>query len=239
MYKDVIERTLESDRSSYCPFRRERQMDHLFDRLSSDFGGGGIRVLDACCGYGRLLHFLNEFDGRNEYYGIDFVPELVREGQSLFKDRPNVRFETYDVMELSRKYKKYFDVTVNYKTLSWLPYYDVIMRELVAATTHRIYVTSLFYDGDIDFLTKVHSNASDDTGRYTWLNTYSLPKFQDYCLSLGAKQVRSSVMELDLDLQRPEDPNRVDTYTVRTAQGDRLEITGTTILNWRLVELVL
>jgi hypothetical protein len=46
-------------------------------------------------------------------------------------------------------------------------------------------------------------------------------------------------MKLDLDLPKPEDPDRLETYTIRTAQDDRLEITGTTILNWRLVELVL
>jgi hypothetical protein len=142
-------------------------------------------------------------------------------------------------MKISEKYRKFFDVTINYKTLSWLPYYDVIIRELIAATTKRVYITSLFYDGDIDFLTNVYGGASEGTGRYTSLNTYSFPKFQKYCLSQGAKEVRSTVMKLDLDLPKPEDPDRLETYTIRTAQDDRLEITGTTILNWRLVELVL
>jgi len=238
-YKDLIKASLEKNREEFCPFRKEMQMDYLFSFLKKDFTNKKLKILDACCGYGRLIHFLNEFNPSQNYIGVDYVEELITEGKKRFSDYNNISFEHYDVMVLENKYNKDFDIAINYKTLSWLPYYTTIIQQLVKATKHKIYITSLFYDGDIDFITKIYKEAkTNGEDNFSFLNTYSLPKFKEYCFSIGAKEVNAIDMTLDVDLAKNDDLNVLQTYTVET-RNKRLEITGNVILNWKLIEIIL
>ncbi|HEY4784552.1 MAG TPA: methyltransferase domain-containing protein [Bacteroidales bacterium] len=239
-YKDIIKTALKKDKEEFCPFRKEKQMDYLFSFLKKDFNNKGMKVLDACCGYGRLIHFLNEFDPNQNYIGIDYVEELINDGKRRFASFNNVRFEHYDIMHLEERYHKEFDITINYKTLSWLPYYTTIIEQLIKVTKQKIYISSLFYDGDIDFITRIYVDAKDSKeDTFNFLNTYSFPKFEKFCLNLNVKKVKSIDMKLDFDLDKPSNMNKLQTYTVMTQNGERLELTGNIILNWKLVELVL
>lgn len=239
-YKGIIELSLEKNKDTFCPFRKEKQMDYLFSFLTKDFANKKLKVLDACCGYGRLIYFLNESFPDQNYIGIDYVKELIKEGRERFLNFENVKFEQFDVMQLSKKYKKKFDISINYKTLSWLPYYTTIIDQLVRATKNKIYITSLFYDGDIDFITRIYPDAQNaGENSYSFLNTYSFPKFKKFCLSLNVKEVNAIDMKLDFDLAKPDDANILQTYTLVTQSGERLELTGNVILNWKLVEIVL
>ncbi|GBR75487.1 malonyl-CoA O-methyltransferase [Candidatus Termititenax persephonae] len=223
----------------FCPLRYERQMDYLFGLLRKDFRGRtDLRVLDACCGYGRLVYFLNKFNSLQSYTGLDYSAVLINEARKMFKQYSNINFKTGNIFRLSEKYSKYFDYTINYKTLSWLPYYEQCVRGLMKATKNKIYLTSLFNDGDYDSICKVYSQASRTTD-FTYLNTYSLPKFRHFCLINEAKQVRATSMKLSIDLKKPRDKNKIMTYTQRLATGYNLEITGNTLLNWKLIEIVL
>ena len=138
---------------------------------------------------------------------------------------------------LDRKYTKYFEITINYKTLSWLPYYEDCIRELIKVTKDKIYLTSMFNDGDYETISKLYSNISADDKNYTYLNTYSLPKFRNYVESLGAKVIDVIPMHLDFDLAKEDDINKVQTWTEQLKDNSRLEITADTILNWKLITI--
>lgn len=238
-YKNVIKTALQEG-SDFCPMRKEKQMDYLFAALVEDFEKKNLQILDACCGYGRLIYFLNKFDPEQFYTGIDYLQELVDKGKNMFSESSNITLSCLDVFEISNSYLKEFDIAINYKTMSWLPYYSKLMKELFAVTKSKIYITSLFYDGDFDFITKIYADAQNcDDDNFTYLNTYSLPKFKKYCLSLGAKHVNAIDMNVDFDLPEPDNINKLQTYTVLKNDGSRLEITGSVILNWKLVEVVL
>ena len=240
-YKNLIEESLRNEKDEFCPFRKETQMDYLFKFLEKDFyKNESLKILDACCGYGRLIHFLNELNEKQNYTGIDYVEELINDGIRNFVGKKNIKFELYDVMALSDKYYKEFDIAINYKTLSWLPNYTTIIEQLIKATKQKVYITSLFYDGDIDFITKIFVNEQNSNeNKFSYLNTYSYPKFKRYCISLGVKEVNSINMNLDFDLEKDNNINKLHTYTIPTKSGNRLEITGNVILNWKLIEIVL
>lgn len=241
IYKELIRKNLATDQEGFCPFRRERQFDYLFPKLLEDFEGRTVNVLDACCGYGRLIHFMNELDGGQRYTGFDYVEELVAQGRERFRGFENISILQQDVYAIAEKYPKQYDLTINYKTLSWLPYYEELVRELIAVTREKIYITSLFHEGDIDIITRIYAGASSREQReFSYLNTYSLPRFVDYCMTQGAREVRHNDMHLDLDIEKPLDPNLVETYTERRQDGGRFEITaGVVLLNWKLVEIIL
>ncbi len=238
-YKKFVDQMLKKNQGDFCPMRKEQQMDHLFAMLAHDFKQKGQRVLDACCGYGRLIHFLNEFDSQQNYFGVDYVHALIEQGRANFAGQNNIRFETGDVMKLADFYDKEFDIAINYKTLYCLPYYETLVEQLVKVTKNRIYITSPFYDGDYEFIAKIHNTGQSDANAYSYLNTYSFPKFERFCQSLGVKEVNAVDMKLDFDLPKPTDPNILQTYTIPITEQERLEITGVVILNWKLVQLVL
>lgn len=215
-------------------------MEVLFEFLSKDLKLKGQHILEAGSGYGRLIYFLNEFDPEQDYTGIDYIKELVDQGNLKFKNNKNIHFRTGNLLNISKKYKKKFDITISYKTLSWLPYYENFLKEFVQVTKKKIYITSLFYDGDIDFVTKVYTDASTNSGdNYSYLNTYSLKRFKLYCKRIGIRRVKAVNLNLDLDISQPASINDLSTYTLKTMDGKRMEITGNTILSWKLLILEL
>lgn len=239
IYKKIIEDKAKD--GTFCPFKREMQMDFIEDRLSDDFKGKeGLKVLDACSGEGRLIYFLNQFNDKQQYTGIDYIEGFIERSNEFFKENGNISFEERDIYNLSEKYDKEFDISINYKTMSWLPYYEDIVSELIKVTKSKIYITSLFYEGDADFEVKIRDcKHSEEEDNYSFLNTYSIPRFTDFCKRESAKKVLYHDMKLNLDLPKPEDPNELRTYTIKTTDDIRLEVTGVVLLNWKLVEIVL
>jgi ubiquinone/menaquinone biosynthesis C-methylase UbiE len=237
-YRKLIKASLKNNKTEFCPFRKEKQMDYLFALLENDCKVKNLNILEAGCGYGRLLYFLNQFDNNQNYFGFDYVSELIEEGQKWFIDDKNVTFKYQDLMMLPEAYDKFFDITISYKTFSWLPYYDTQLRQLFKVTKNKIYITSLFAEEDIDYIVKIFPEAQNNSGDvFSFLNTYSLPKFKQFCSNLGAKNINVVPMALDFDLPKPENFNKLATYTVLTSDQRRLEITNNTILNWKLVEI--
>lgn len=240
LYKKVIQKKFHDNEQSFCPFRREKQMDYLFGSLQKDFELKDQKILDLCCGYGRLLYFLEEFDPEQSYYGIDYLEELLEKGKTFFEGKPNISFELGNAYNISAKYKNHFDISILHKTLSWMPYYEKVVEELIQVTNKKIYITSLFWDGDIDFIVKVFEQPGNKDSNFTYLNTYSLPLFELYCLNMGAKKVIATPMHIDVDLPRPQkDANELATYTEMTMDSRRLELTGPILLSWKLIEIVL
>ena len=239
VYKKVILKTLRNNKKSFCPFRKERQMDFLFSWLKNDLRRKHQRIFEAGCGYGRLIYFLNEFDPDQNYFGADYVSQLIYEGKKLFLNNNNITLLHLDMFKLPNSFRKFFDISISYKTLSWLPGYEEFIRQIVKVTKRKIYITSLFYDGDIDFITKIYQNTKKNADNFSYLNTYSFPKFRKFCRSVGVKRIRAINMHVDFDITKPKNANTLQTYTISLPHGERLEITGNTILNWKLIELTL
>lgn len=215
-------------------------MDYLFSFLKKDFVIKNQKILDAASGYGRLMHFLNEFDLHQNYYGFDYIQELVNKGNNDFDQYSNIKFENHDLLKISEKFYKKFDITILYKTLYCaFEYYEEVLKELIKVTKNKIYITSTFYDGDVDFITKIYLNASNNSKIYSFSNSYSYPKFEKFCKSCGVKNINSVKMQLDFDLPPPQNSNDIQTYTMLDKNNKRLEVCGNVIMNWKLVELVL
>ena len=240
VYNNLVKDQLRDVPDEFCPMRRERQMDYLIRCLAQDFDAPGRKVLDICGGYGRLIHFLNEFDSRQEYYCLDYSEALIAKARQSFEAHSNIHCEVADLYALSPRYNKAFDITINYKTLYCLPYYEKAVEQFVKATRHRIYITSPFFEGDVDFISRIYPTASAGDGtKYTYSNAYSIPKFVKYCESLGVKKVEFEDMRIDIDLEPPPHKSILKTHTVQTRDQGRLEITGVLVLDWKLAILTL
>jgi SAM-dependent methyltransferase len=239
-YKVFIDAQLKENADLFCGLRREKQLDYIFPKIRSDVEAGSKNLLDLCCGYGRLIHFLADEFQTLSIHGIDYLESLIAQAKSQFKGNPKLTFEAGNAYDISKTHGRDFDITVIHKTLSWLPYYENILLEALKVTKKKIYITSLFWDGDIDFITKIFKQASSNqSDNFSYINTYSLPKFTKFCLAQGARTVSASNMNIDVDLLNSGNPDQLQTFTVQTKAEQRLEFTGPLQLNWKLIEIVL
>jgi len=234
IYKKLIKQS--SKKGMFCPFRKEFQMEVIEKFLIKDIRNKSkLNIFEACSGQGRLLYYLNKFNNKPNYFGIDYVKENVDYANKLFKNNKNIQCELGNVYKLSRKYLKKFDITFLYKTLNYIPNYKTVLRNLYNVTRNKIYITAFFYEGDIDFETKINNYSLYKKGEYVTYYTLGKPRFCKFCKKIGAKKITFYDMKLPLDLPKPKDPNVLQTYTIKDAKGENIELTGIIKLDWKLV----
>ncbi len=151
-----------------------------------------------------------------------------------------MRFEVADLYELPHTHKKQFDVTICWKTLTWLPAYEEALRALFSATRSHIFVSSLFYDGDIDYEIKVREHVKERgaAGHATYHNIYSFPRFRKFALSLGAKRVSAQDFNIGIDLPRGN-IDHMGTYTLKLRNGSRMQMSGALPMPWKIIHIEL
>lgn len=220
--------------------RNKPEQVKFFEELIAPYLKDDVSVLDACCGIGDLLHFLAQLNPNVRFTGVDKAPFLIDEARTHFADNPNVNFETGDIYALSEQFgKKSFDLSVCKQTLSWLASYEKPVEELMAVTRRAVFISSLFYDGRIDFETRVREHTTDAgrDGYNAFYNVYSFPIFREFCLGIGAKDVVGFDFNIGIDLPRPANPDRMGTYTVQLQSGERLQISGALLMPWKIVRI--
>ena len=240
-------------------FRRQRERDYavgsmkryyetkpevvkFFEELTAPFFAAheDALVLDACCGLGDLTYFLGRANPQARFVGIDKATFLLDEARQLCDGNSHITFTEADVLALSRQFgPRTFDLTVCKQTLSWLSDYKEAVREMMAVTKGSIFASSLFYDGRIDYSIRVREYVTeagrDDYNGY--YNIYSLPVFREFCVAHGAKQVVAFDFNIDIDLPKPKDSDRMGTYTLRLESGQRLQISGALLMPWKIVRI--
>ena len=124
------------------------------------------------------------------------------------------------------------------KNLIWLPYYEELIKTLFDATKHHIFLSSLFYDGDIDFEIKVteYKKQIGKTKHPRYYNVYSLPKFKKFLYDLGAKKVVIHDFKITKNLPKPP-VDYMGTYTETLQNGEKLQISGTIVMSWKIIRI--
>ncbi len=164
----------------------------------------------------------------------------IEEAKRLFGQMPNVSFAAGNVEDLPAKYPKAFDITISRAVVSWMPYYEDFVKALLDVTKKHVFISSLFYDGDIDFLTKVKmykgESGENDALAEEYRNVYSLPRFKRFIMGMGAKKIQADDFEINIDL--PKEPlDKMSTYTVTLDNGKRLQISGAVLMNWKWIRI--
>jgi len=221
--------------------REKPEQVKFFEQIISPYliNRSPLSVLDACCGIGDMSHFLSQLNPEATFVGIDRADFLLTEARKL-QDYPNVTFREMDLFQLSSNFPgKAFDLAVCKQTLSWLPDYQAAMRELISVTREAIFASSLFYDGRIDFTTRVREYVTEagKSDFNAFYNVYSFPVFREFCIAAGAKDVVGFDFQIGIDLPRPTNIDRMGTYTQRLESGDRLQFSGALLMPWKIVRI--
>ena len=217
--------------------KQKQEMDKFLESIiSPTIKNKKLKILDACCGIGHISYFLSKISSESTFVGIDQSKYLIANAKKLCKDNNTISFQVKDIFKIGSKYKKHFDVSINWKTISWLPYYDEILQVLFKVTKKKIFLSSLFYDGDIDFEIKVREfNSERGKNEFNaYYNVYSFPRFKKFIYSLGAKKIKSYNFEIEKDLPKPA-KGQMGTYTVRLDNGKRMQISGPVVMSWKII----
>jgi len=196
-----------------------------------------LKILDACCGIGHISYLLSKISPDSKFFGFDQTEYLINEAVEKSKNK-NIQFEVKDILNLSKEFNKFFDITINWKTISWLPYYDDMMKKLFSVTKKHIFLSSLFYDGDIDFEIKVREYKKESTkkGHARFYNVYSYPHFKEFIYNLGAKNIEAFDFNIDIDLPKPP-IDYMGTYTMDLKNGEKLQISGPVVMLWKIIRI--
>ena len=219
--------------------KTKQEIDKILERIISPvIKEKKLKILDACCGIGHVTNLLSNISNKSDFVGIDQSEYLIKDARELFKDKKNILFEVADIYEIREKYKKKFDVSISWKTISWLPYYDQMLRDLIHMTKNHIFLSSLFYEGNIDFEIKVREfkKESGKKNFNSYYNVYSLPRFKEFVYGLGAKNIEVYNFDMNIDIPKPP-IDEMGTYTERLADNKRIQISGAVVMSWKIIRI--
>jgi len=197
-----------------------------------------LKIFDSCCGIGHISYLLSNISPESTFFGIDQSEYLIDVAKEISKNKKNLSFIVGDVSDFSNKLHKEFDISINWKTLSWLPYYDQMIKDLVSMTKKYIFISSLFYDGDIDFEIKVRE-FKKESGKErfnSFYNVYSLPRFKEFVFGLGIKNIEVYNFDINIDIPKPP-IDQMGTYTIRLENSKKLQISGAVVMYWKVIRI--
>jgi len=201
-------------------------------------------VGDVCCGLGQISYHLKDFMGRSRFTGIDISPEQIEEACRIFdgfglSDR--FEFRVGDIYDLE-EFRDAFDVTLCWQTLFVLDGYEKPVKELIKATRSggHIYIISLFNEHDVDIHADIidYTRPSGRSGLAVKYSTYSVRRFEDFCRSAGIKSFDAHDFIIGIDLPMPSHGG-IGTYTLKLDNGNRIQVSGGHLMNWKIVHLAL
>lgn len=190
----------------------------------------------ACGGGANVFYLSNRF--KNSYFtGIDLSQQLIQYGNEMLKERSNCKLYQGDWFNLETKWREKFDGIISFQTLSWLPDYQEPLRELALINPKWIAISSLFYEGDIEYTIKLknyYRGSSDKEYEEAYYNIYSLIRICEYFKTLGYHKFEYMPFEIDIDLPKTESMD-IGTYTIKKEDGKRLQVSAALMMPWYFI----
>lgn len=233
-----IDGKLAKSRQKYFADQKSSQQTYLEHLLNED-KFSFFYVADVACGGGCLSFWLNKKYPHCHYTLIDLNPEFLSDAANL-NTGSNFHFIMDDVYDLKEVRDNTFDLTCCWQTLSWLENPEKALHQLVRITKQggRIYLSSLFNDfHEVDIYSKVLDWTRDSTqqGHYAVYNTYSMRTLRTW---IGSKVNSIELYKFDIDIDLLEKVKGLGTYTVKSADGKRLQISAGMLLNWGILKII-
>jgi 2-polyprenyl-3-methyl-5-hydroxy-6-metoxy-1,4-benzoquinol methylase len=209
-----------------------------FLNFAGEYISKSNNVIDMGAGAGAATATLAVKYKNCNFTAFDYSAELINIGKKLCDERSihNLKFQHGDWYGIEDSKNKY-DGCVTLQTLSWLPdCYDPLKIIFQRLSPNWIALTSLFYHGDITCRIEVEEHIRK---RKSYYNIYSLPSIERLCHESGYRLVKFMPFDIDVDIERPSNPDLMGTYT-RKVVGDRdaeerIQISGPLLMSWYML----
>lgn len=110
------------------------------------------------CGIGANMLYMANRHENIQFTGMDIEPNYIEyANQMLGKNSKygNCKFYIGDWFDIESKWIDTFDGIISFQTLSWLSEYEIPLKALAKLNPRWKAVSSLFYEGDIDYSIKL------------------------------------------------------------------------------------
>ncbi len=195
------------------------------------------RICDIACGGGANLAYLSRRYKNSRFTGIDISHPLICYGAEKLRDEVNCELYQGDWFHLDTKWRDQFDGIISFQTLSWLSEYHEPLRQLAELNPKWIAISSLFYEGDIEYSITLKNYYRVSNGKEyekQYYNIYSLIRVRKHLETLGYREFHFIPFEIDIDLPKPESMD-VGTYTIKTEENKRLQISAALMMPWYFI----
>lgn len=209
-----------------------------FLNFADEYISKSKNVIDMGAGSGAATATLALNYQDVDFTAFDYSTELVKIGKKLGDERciHNLKFQQGDWYGIEDS-KNIYDGCVTLQTLSWLPDchepLNIIFSRLAP---NWVALTSLFYDGDITCKIEVEEHKRN---RRCYYNVYSLPSIDRLCNEAGYRLIKFKPFDIDIDIEKPSNPDLMGTYTRKIVGGgnseERIQISGPLLMNWYML----
>lgn len=194
-------------------------------------------ICDMACGGGANIAYMGNRFKSSFFTGIDLSDELIEYGNRRLEGRNNCRLYQGDWYNLDKKWIGKFNGIISFQTLSWLPEYEKALNILAMLNPEWIAISSLFYEGDIEYIIKIkgyYRPSANKEYEEAYYNIYSLVRIEKCFKQLGYSQFNYVPFDIDLDLPKPESLD-IGTYTIKTEGEKRIQVSGALMMPWHFI----
>ena len=199
-----------------------------------------LKILDMAAGGGGNVLYMANRHKNIQFIGMDISKEFVEFGNEVLAKRS--RFDNCSLLEgdwfhIDPKWIGAFDGIVSFQSLLMSPDYEEALGKLIELQPEWIALTSLFYEGNIEYTNKFRNYYRPSGGKdYTecYYNIHSTIRFRKYMEECGYPNVDFMPFEIDIDLPKRDDMD-IGTYTVKTVDGNRIQISAGMMMPWYFV----
>lgn len=204
----------------------------LIEYLKKNIDTDSIKnVIDLGCGGGANIHWLKKAFPHWQMTGVDFDPEAVRVASESNSDS---KFLCEDILNIGKIFKaSSFDLALSIQVVVTAPFDIYTFLDVALPLTKKdMVITSLFSEEYFEQETIRRDLSKGTTYVY---KIDSLKRLRDY---VDKDQIEISWEEtkIDTDLPKPE-PLTLSTYTIKTADGERLQVSPYMLMPWYTVYL--
>ncbi len=196
--------------------------------------------LDLGSGSGANLFYLKKKFKIADSFGVDNQPTLIKLAKKMMKNKKikNIRFYLGNIEKLNKSaniLKNKIDVVTILQVLSILDGYKKVINSAIKFNPKFIAVSSLFWDGYLDFKIRVDFLKKNKGGIVTsrYYNIYSIYKYLEYMKSKGYKKNYVKKLKFMKNLKL-KDKKIMGSYT-SNLNGKKVLITGPLIQSWYFI----
>ncbi len=141
-YNNIIDKTSEdynkiSEHFNLTRKKKDWLYFKVFDKYIKTYSKKNkkIKILDAGCGNGRLVEYLNTTGIEYDYLGIDNSKHQIESARKNYKNKPNIKFEFGNILDIKNK-KDEFDFVFCIAVFHHMPSRET--REKVVKEFYRV-----------------------------------------------------------------------------------------------------
>lgn len=192
------------------------------------------------CGAGANTLYMANRHKNIQFVGMDIEQDYIDYANQILSETSkyrNCKFYAGDWFNIKSDWVDAFDGIISFQMVMMFPDYREALRKLAVLSPDWIAFSSLFYEGDIEYTNIFRDYYRPSNGRdYTecYYNIHSTIRCEKLMNELGYSHFEYMPFEIDIDIPRTESRD-IGTYTVRTDEGKRIQISGGMMMPWYFV----